>query len=73
MGFNSGFKGLIFSFVSNKFDEESLWGMRTANGSWDGLIGRLIKDEADIALADFHMTAERLEAVDFLHTLQATA
>jgi ABC-type amino acid transport substrate-binding protein len=47
--------------------------MRTVNGSWDGLIGRLIKDEADIALADFHMTAERLEAVDFLHTLQATA
>jgi len=47
--------------------------MKTVNGSWDGLIGRLVKDEADIALADFHMTAERLQAVDFLHTLQATA
>jgi ABC-type amino acid transport substrate-binding protein len=59
--------------VSNKFHEESEWGMRTVNGSWDGLIGRLTKDEADIALADFHMTADRLQAVDFLHTLQATA
>jgi hypothetical protein len=47
--------------------------MRNINGSWDGLIGRLIKDEADIALADFHMTAERLEVVDFLYTLQRTA
>jgi hypothetical protein len=47
--------------------------MRTANGSWDGLIGRLRKDEADIALADFHMSAERLEVVDFLYTLQTTA
>jgi hypothetical protein len=47
--------------------------MRTVNGSWDGLIGRLVKDEAEFALADFHMTAERIQAVDFLHTLQATA
>lgn len=47
--------------------------MRNVDGSWDGLIGRLIKDEADVALADFHMNAERLQAVNFLHTLQATA
>ena len=47
--------------------------MRTVNGSWNGLIGRLVNDETDIALADFHMTAERLQVVDFLHTLQATA
>jgi hypothetical protein len=47
--------------------------MRTVNGSWDGLIGRLVKDESDIALADFHMNADRLQAVDFLHTLQTTA
>jgi ABC-type amino acid transport substrate-binding protein len=47
--------------------------MKKVNGSWDGLIGRLVKDETDIALADFHMTAERLQAVDFLHTLQASA
>ena len=64
---------MIFSFVSNKFDEESEWGMKSVNGSWEGMIGRLTKDEADIALADFYITAERLEAVDFLYTLQTTA
>jgi hypothetical protein len=47
--------------------------MKYINGSWGGLIARLIKDEADIAVADFHMTVQRLEVVDFLHTLQTSA
>jgi hypothetical protein len=30
------------------------------------MIGKLMDDEADVALADFDVTAERMEAVDFL-------
>jgi hypothetical protein len=47
--------------------------MRNINGSSDGMIGKLMKDEADIALSDFYVTAERLEMTDFLFTLLTTS
>jgi hypothetical protein len=33
------------------------------------MIGKLMNDEADVALADFYVTAERMKVVDFLLTL----
>lgn len=32
------------------------WGKLTANGSWDGLVGMLAREEADIALANLFVT-----------------
>ena len=34
---------------------------------WDGMIGELIRDEADIALADLTITDDRSQVVDFTH------
>jgi hypothetical protein len=64
---------LLLHFARTKFDETSDWGVRHINGSWDGMIGKVIKDEADIALADLYVSAERLEVLDFLFTLQTTS
>ncbi|XP_011251852.2 glutamate receptor ionotropic, kainate 2 isoform X1 [Camponotus floridanus] len=35
------------------------------NGKWSGMLGKIINDEADLAIADLTITAEREEAVDF--------
>jgi hypothetical protein len=64
---------LVLLFTRSKFEKTSDWGIRTVNGSWDGMIGKLMKDEADIALSDFHMSVERLDVTDFLFTLQTTS
>ncbi|XP_021000130.2 glutamate receptor ionotropic, kainate 2 [Parasteatoda tepidariorum] len=40
-------------------------GKRLDNGSWNGMIGELLRKEADIAIADLSITYEREEAVDF--------
>jgi hypothetical protein len=37
------------------------------------MIGSLMNDEADVALGDLDVTAERMEVVDFLLTLQNTS
>jgi hypothetical protein len=63
----------VFCFIRSKFDEAAEWGLRITNGSWNGMIGRLLKGEADVALSDFHMSVDRLEVVDFLFTLQTTS
>lgn len=39
---------------------------KDTNG-WDGMIGELIRDEADIALADLTITDDRSQVVDFTH------
>ncbi|KAI9556283.1 hypothetical protein GHT06_018857 [Daphnia sinensis] len=35
------------------------------NGSWNGLIGTLLREEADLALAPFAVSLERYEAIEF--------
>uniref|UniRef100_A0A182NDI8 Ionotropic glutamate receptor C-terminal domain-containing protein n=1 Tax=Anopheles dirus TaxID=7168 RepID=A0A182NDI8_9DIPT len=42
------------------------FGMRDADGKWDGLIGELVVGEIDFAIAALKMTAEREEVVDFV-------
>uniref|UniRef100_A0A182QV01 Ionotropic glutamate receptor C-terminal domain-containing protein n=1 Tax=Anopheles farauti TaxID=69004 RepID=A0A182QV01_9DIPT len=42
------------------------FGMRDADGRWDGLIGELVVGEIDFAIAALKMTAEREEVVDFV-------
>ncbi|CAG4948275.1 unnamed protein product [Parnassius apollo] len=42
------------------------FGQKLANGSWNGLVGDLMRGETDIAVAALTMTAEREEVIDFV-------
>uniref|UniRef100_A0A182RRE3 Uncharacterized protein n=1 Tax=Anopheles funestus TaxID=62324 RepID=A0A182RRE3_ANOFN len=42
------------------------FGLRDADGKWDGLVGDLVVGEIDFAIASLKMTAEREEVVDFV-------
>jgi hypothetical protein len=44
---------------------DNAWGSLTQNGSWNGMIAMILKGEAEIAVAEFTMTALRAEVVDF--------
>ncbi|KAK6192390.1 hypothetical protein SNE40_003866 [Patella caerulea] len=37
-----------------------------ANGVWRGLVGQLVRTEVDLVLADFTITKERLEVIDYI-------
>ncbi|KAK6192389.1 hypothetical protein SNE40_003865 [Patella caerulea] len=37
-----------------------------ANGVWQGLVGQLVRTEVDLVLADFTITKERLEVIDYI-------
>ncbi|XP_026331180.1 ionotropic receptor 25a-like [Hyposmocoma kahamanoa] len=42
------------------------FGRRLTNGSWDGIVGDLMRGETDLAVAALTMTAEREEVIDFV-------
>ncbi|XP_063632316.1 ionotropic receptor 25a [Cydia splendana] len=42
------------------------FGRRLANGTWDGVVGDLMRAETDIAVSALTMTAEREEVIDFV-------
>ncbi|KAF8782460.1 probable glutamate receptor [Argiope bruennichi] len=44
---------------------DHLWGSRSPNGTWSGLVGLVSKGEADMALCSLGITNERKEVVDF--------
>lgn len=48
-----------------ELQEDKKYGNRQPDGSWDGMIGELMADRADLAITDLTITSEREEAVDF--------
>ncbi|PSN46811.1 Ionotropic receptor 145 [Blattella germanica] len=71
----SGFYGEVWSVLQEKlkFKENFLeprdggsYGSQSMNGTWSGMMGMLVRNEADIAIGGFALTPERLEAIDFL-------
>lgn len=48
-----------------ELQEDKRYGNRQSDGSWDGMIGELMADRADLAITDLTITSEREEAVDF--------
>ncbi|KAG1692276.1 Glutamate receptor ionotropic, kainate 4 [Nymphon striatum] len=44
---------------------DSNYGLRLKNGSWNGMVGELLANKADIALGPLSMTTERAKVVDF--------
>ncbi|CAG7727347.1 unnamed protein product [Allacma fusca] len=41
------------------------WGASMENGTWDGMLGMIIRKEADIGAAGFSVTLERSRVIDF--------
>ncbi|XP_063982898.1 glutamate receptor ionotropic, kainate 2-like [Diachasmimorpha longicaudata] len=41
------------------------YGSPDANGRWSGMLGKIMREEADLAITDLTITAEREKAVDF--------
>ncbi|CAG2169409.1 unnamed protein product, partial [Oppiella nova] len=52
--------------------KDMAYGRPDKNGTWNGMIGELIRGEADIAVADLTITSKREEAVDFTHPFMNT-
>jgi hypothetical protein len=48
---------------------QSHWGRELSNNSWDGMLGAIIRDEADVGVAAFAMTSSRASVVNFLTPL----
>ncbi len=58
------------NFTSRLWWQESpSFGRPDSNGSWTGMIGNLLRGEADFVAASVTVTAKRHEVVDFLHPL----
>lgn len=45
--------------------KDGRFGGRDANGNWDGIVGELIRNEADIAIAPLTITSQRERAIEF--------
>ena len=41
------------------------WGSLNDDGTWTGMIGMILRDEVDIAISDFYITAERSMVIDY--------
>ena len=72
----SVYTGLCFdmlNYITTKYnityevkpDENFLWGAPIGNGSWNGMIGKLVDGEAEVGVNDFTITHQRFEVVDF--------
>ncbi|KAK2168051.1 hypothetical protein LSH36_21g10008, partial [Paralvinella palmiformis] len=55
----TGMKYVIKTSPGNSF------GYKQSDGSWDGMVGELIRQEADLAAAPMFKTSERQQVVDF--------
>ncbi|CAI2347615.1 unnamed protein product [Caenorhabditis sp. 36 PRJEB53466] len=62
----SGFEYDVFISDGNKY------GARQADGSWDGMVGYLLNETADVAVAPLTITQERERAVDFSKPFMTT-
>jgi glutamate receptor, ionotropic, invertebrate len=41
------------------------FGARDANGNWNGMVGELVRNEADIAIAPLTISSQRERAIEF--------
>ncbi|XP_069943816.1 glutamate receptor ionotropic, kainate glr-3-like [Cherax quadricarinatus] len=44
---------------------DSLWGIKLDNGSWNGMMGLVHRNEVEFALGPFAVTPQRADAIDF--------
>ncbi|XP_071533007.1 glutamate receptor U1-like, partial [Panulirus ornatus] len=48
---------------------DGAWGTRQSDGSWPGMVGVVVREEADIGLGPFTISAPRAEVVDFTYPI----
>ena len=53
-----------FSYVMTP-SVDGAWGSLKDDGTWSGMVGMILRDEVDIAVADFFITLDRSFVVDF--------
>ena len=41
------------------------WGSLNDDGTWTGMIGMILRDEIDIAISDFYVTAARSMVIEY--------
>ncbi|XP_025016477.1 glutamate receptor ionotropic, kainate 2 isoform X1 [Tetranychus urticae] len=58
-------KVLLFKYIFREVKDEAYGTLNETTGEWNGMIGELIRGEADLAIADLTITSKREEAVDF--------
>ncbi|KAG7160557.1 Glutamate receptor ionotropic, delta-2-like 5 [Homarus americanus] len=46
---------------------DGTYGAHSANGSWSGMMGQVVRKEADVSLGPFAISWKRNQAVDFAH------
>ncbi|XP_042237047.1 glutamate receptor ionotropic, delta-2-like [Homarus americanus] len=46
---------------------DGTYGTQSANGSWSGMMGQVVRKEADVSLGPFAISWKRNQAVDFAH------
>lgn len=39
------------------------------NGTWDGMVGMLVRGEAEVGASSFLMTVKRLDVVDYTYSI----
>jgi hypothetical protein len=52
------------------FHEEDYFGSNSGNGTWNGMVGLVIRGTADIAALELVVTKERFEVVAFTDTVR---
>lgn len=52
--------------------ESDSWGVNLPNGSWTGVVGMLVRQEADLAATGLMMTSDRLDVIAFTSPVYAT-
>lgn len=65
-------KMLRFKYKIHLVKDGKYGGIDEKTGDWDGMIGELRRDEADIAVADLTITSSREKAVDFTYPFMST-
>ncbi|KAK3881200.1 hypothetical protein Pcinc_014330, partial [Petrolisthes cinctipes] len=58
-------QALNCSLVFMEPPKGELWGVKTEDGTWDGMVGKLARGEADIGVANLFLTLGRQGAVDY--------
>jgi hypothetical protein len=52
--------------------ETDLYGSKSGNGSWNGMVGLVSSGVADIGIGDITVTTERSEVVAFTDTVEVS-
>ena len=64
------FLEMNLNFTTNlKYSPDGSWGALQDDGTWDGIINSILQNRTQIGLADFYITYERQQVVDFSPSL----